>query len=289
MEVRARAAARGPRAGDRLVERAACCAACCPRSSPSRWARSSARSSAAATLAAPLALVGVVFVLLQVLAPIHQALGANLGSRTAAWLYDQLTAACVRPPGMGHLENPELADDLTMARDFDLGISGPPLSISMDFIASGLVEHGRRPRLGAGARRLRVVGAAPARRRLARDALAAARERRLARPRDRGGARGAAPRGLRLPARGRPAGRQGAAPLRARGLDRRALPRAPAAPLRAALAGDAPARAPGALEPAARARREPRRVRVARRRRRRRRASRSAGSSPSRARRSARA
>jgi len=27
-----------------------------------------------------------------------------------------------------------------MARDFDLGISGPPMSISMDFIASGLVE-----------------------------------------------------------------------------------------------------------------------------------------------------
>ena len=27
-----------------------------------------------------------------------------------------------------------------MARDFDLGISGPPLFISMDFIASGLVE-----------------------------------------------------------------------------------------------------------------------------------------------------
>ncbi|HEX9374458.1 MAG TPA: ABC transporter ATP-binding protein, partial [Roseiflexaceae bacterium] len=28
----------------------------------------------------------------------------------------------------------------TVARDFDLGISGPPLSISMDFIAAGLVE-----------------------------------------------------------------------------------------------------------------------------------------------------
>ena len=27
-----------------------------------------------------------------------------------------------------------------MARDFELGISGPPLSVSMDFIASGLVE-----------------------------------------------------------------------------------------------------------------------------------------------------
>ncbi len=74
------------------------------------------------------------------LSPLHQAIGANLGSRTAAWLYDQLTTACVRPPGMGHLEDPRLTTDLTMARDFDLGISGPPLSISMDFIASGLVE-----------------------------------------------------------------------------------------------------------------------------------------------------
>jgi ABC-type multidrug transport system fused ATPase/permease subunit len=93
-----------------------------------------------AELAAPLAAVGAVFVLLQVLSPIHQALGANLGSRTAAWLYDQLTAACVRPPGMGHLEDPRLTSDLAMARDFDLGISGPPLHISMDFIASELVE-----------------------------------------------------------------------------------------------------------------------------------------------------
>jgi ATP-binding cassette, subfamily B, bacterial len=90
--------------------------------------------------AAPLGLVGVVFVLLQVLSPFHHAVGANLGSRTSAWLYDQLTAACVRPPGMGHLENPALTSDLTMARDFDLGISGPPIFISMGFIANGLVE-----------------------------------------------------------------------------------------------------------------------------------------------------
>jgi ABC-type multidrug transport system fused ATPase/permease subunit len=41
---------------------------------------------------------------------------------------------------MGHLEDPKLANDLTVARDFDLGITGPPLSISMDFIAGGLVE-----------------------------------------------------------------------------------------------------------------------------------------------------
>jgi ATP-binding cassette, subfamily B, bacterial len=93
-----------------------------------------------ASLAGPLTSTGVVFVLLQVLTPIHQAVGANLGDRTAAWLYDVLTEACVRPAGMGHLEDPTLTSDLTVARDFDLGMTGPPLSISMDFIAGGLVE-----------------------------------------------------------------------------------------------------------------------------------------------------
>ena len=88
-------------------------------------------------LTAPLALVGAVFVLLQVLAPIHTAAGANLGDRAAAWLYDRLTDACVRPPGMGHLEDPRLTGDLTVARDFDLGMTAPPLSTSMDFIAGG--------------------------------------------------------------------------------------------------------------------------------------------------------
>jgi ATP-binding cassette subfamily B protein len=91
-------------------------------------------------LAAPLTFAGLVFVLLQILAPIHQAVSSNLGDRTAAWLYDRLTAACVQPPGMGHLEDPKLTSDLTVARDFDLGMTGPPLSISMDFIAGGLVE-----------------------------------------------------------------------------------------------------------------------------------------------------
>ncbi|HEY5569454.1 MAG TPA: ABC transporter ATP-binding protein [Gammaproteobacteria bacterium] len=91
-------------------------------------------------LAGPLAFVGVLFVLLQVLSPIHQAQSANLGDRSAAWLYDRLTEACVRPQGMGHLEDPKLTNDLTVARDFDLGMTGPPLSISMDFIASGLVQ-----------------------------------------------------------------------------------------------------------------------------------------------------
>src|SRR5215472_3504784 len=91
-------------------------------------------------LVGPLVLVGTIFVLLQVVGPIHQAIGSNLGDRTAAWLYDRLTEACVRPPGMGHLEDATLAGDLTVAREFDLGMTGPPLSISMDFIGNGMTE-----------------------------------------------------------------------------------------------------------------------------------------------------
>src|SRR5258708_2409301 len=93
-----------------------------------------------APLGGPLALAGITFVLLQILGPLHTAIGANLGDCVAAWLYDRLTDACVRPAGVAHLENPTLTGDLTAARDFDLGMTGPPLSISMDFIAGGLVE-----------------------------------------------------------------------------------------------------------------------------------------------------
>jgi len=91
-------------------------------------------------IAVPLGIAGAVFILLQVLAPLQTSLSANLGDRTAAFLYDELTRACVEVPGIGHLEDPELAADLQTARDFDRGISGPPLSLSLDFIATGLVD-----------------------------------------------------------------------------------------------------------------------------------------------------
>lgn len=92
------------------------------------------------SLTGPLIVLGAVFIALQVLTPIHQALSSNLGDRTAALLYDRLTAACVDPPGMGHLEDASLAADLTVARDFDLGMTGPPLFIAMDFIAVGVIQ-----------------------------------------------------------------------------------------------------------------------------------------------------
>jgi ATP-binding cassette subfamily B protein len=91
------------------------------------------------SLAGPLTFVGVVFVAMQVLTPVQQAVSAILGATTADWLHDRLMMASVTPPGMGHLESNELAEDLSMARDFDLGMNGPPLVVGMDFIAGGLV------------------------------------------------------------------------------------------------------------------------------------------------------
>jgi ABC-type multidrug transport system fused ATPase/permease subunit len=92
------------------------------------------------SLTGPLVLTGSMFTLSMVLHPLHQLVSANLGDRMAAHLYDRSMAACLDPDGIGHLERPELAADLAMARDFDLGMMGPPLSISMDFLANGLVQ-----------------------------------------------------------------------------------------------------------------------------------------------------
>jgi len=200
------------------------------------------------SLIGPLALAGAIFVLLQVLSPIHQAVSANLGDRTAAWLYDRLTEACVRPPGMGHLEDPALTSDLTVARDFDLGMTGPPLAISMDFIANGMVE---------------MIGGVASAVILARYAwwapvvLAGAW---LATHwilsdsaiwHDRGSARRAAGCRLRVPPGGGPAREQGATAFRISGLDDRPLHRQTHPLARAAVRSHASARASCHLEHAA--------------------------------------
>ena len=91
-------------------------------------------------LGGPLAAVGVIFVVMQVGQPLQAQVGLNLGDSLSGWLNDRLLQATNGPQGMAHLERPELIDDLTTARDFDLGIAGPPMSVSMGFIAGGLVQ-----------------------------------------------------------------------------------------------------------------------------------------------------
>ena len=186
--------------------------------------------------------------LLQVLSPIHQAVSANLGDRTAAWLYDRLTEACVRPPGIGHLEDPTLTGDLTVARDFDLGMTGPPLAISMDFIANGMVEMTGGIASAVILARyawwapLVLAGAWVATHWLLRES-AIWRDRNT----DEVRARAAGCR-LRLSAGRGPAGKQGTAAVRAGRLDHRPLHRPAHPPARAAIRRHPYARAPGDLE-----------------------------------------
>ena len=89
---------------------------------------------------APLALTGAVFVIMLAATPILTAVSMNLGNRLSALLNERLIRACVEPPGIGHLEDPDLIDDLTTAREFDRGMTGPPMYLNVDFIASSLVN-----------------------------------------------------------------------------------------------------------------------------------------------------
>ena len=138
---------------------------------------------------------GVVFLLLQVLTPIHQASGqtGRSNGRLALRPADRRVRA---PSGMGHLEDPKLTNDLTVARDSTRD-DGPPLSTSMDFIANGLVEliGGLSSALILAAYAWwapLVLGGACC------NALAAARERDLARPQHRRSAAARSNRPIRL-------------------------------------------------------------------------------------------
>lgn len=90
------------------------------------------------SLAAPLAAIALVFVAMQALGPLHDALGSNLGARATNLLHERLLHACAGPPGLAHLEHPELADELSAAREFDLGLTGPNITVCMPNIAGGL-------------------------------------------------------------------------------------------------------------------------------------------------------
>ncbi len=96
------------------------------------------RVEAGGDLTGPLVLFGVVFVASQVAPPVHQIVGTLLGHHFSSVLNERLMAATLGPDGIGHLERGDLTNDLTTARDFDLGQTGPPMFMNMDFIAQGL-------------------------------------------------------------------------------------------------------------------------------------------------------
>jgi ABC-type multidrug transport system fused ATPase/permease subunit len=95
---------------------------------------------AGAPLGIPLTMVGVVFVGMSALGPLHETVSTILGVRAGSWLLDRLMRACVDPPGLAHLERPDLAEELLRARDFDQGITAPPLGVSLREIGNGFTE-----------------------------------------------------------------------------------------------------------------------------------------------------
>ena len=239
-----RSDAGSPRHGGRLLLLEACCRPC----SPSRWACSSARCSAAIRWPGRSPSTGVIFVLLQVLEPDPPG-GQRQPRRSHRGVALRPAHRRVRAAA-GHRATSKIrssTSDLTVARDFDLGMTGPPLSISMDFIASGMVEMVGGLASRGRARGVRVVGAdrCSAARWLATHWLL--RESAVWRDRNTDEVRGAqrdADYAYRL-AVDPPASKE----LRLFGLADWTIDRfvaAPHAPARAAVRGDAAARAAGA-------------------------------------------
>jgi ATP-binding cassette, subfamily B, bacterial len=91
------------------------------------------------SLTTPLTVVGVLFLAMQVIGPIQNVVSQNLGDKVTSWLNEALIASCIGPPGIGHLEDPALAEDFTVAREFDRGQTGPPMSLNVGFVGEGLV------------------------------------------------------------------------------------------------------------------------------------------------------
>lgn len=95
--------------------------------------------AAGSDLTTPLTAFGILFVAAQVAPPLHQVIGTLLGHRLSNELNERLLTATLEPDGIGHLERGDLSNDLTTARDFDLGMTGPPMFINMDFVAGSVV------------------------------------------------------------------------------------------------------------------------------------------------------
>lgn len=91
-------------------------------------------------LGGPLVAMGALFVLMQATGPLHDALSTNLGAQVTAWLNDRLLRACSEPDGLAHLEQPALADELGSAREFEFGMAGPNITVSMPAIGSGFAS-----------------------------------------------------------------------------------------------------------------------------------------------------
>ncbi len=89
-----------------------------------------------------LGLLGIVFITLNMLSTLGETVSSSLGARASEWCHRRLLQACLAPQSISHLEQPELMADLSAARDFDLGIAGAPLTVSLPRVSARLVAIG---------------------------------------------------------------------------------------------------------------------------------------------------
>lgn len=82
--------------------------------------------------------VGLLFVAINAVPPLLSEASENLGDVVVGSFEQRLMTALNQDSGLESLEDPDLAADVALARDFDLALSGPPVSVAMGFIASGM-------------------------------------------------------------------------------------------------------------------------------------------------------
>lgn len=78
-----------------------------------------AASPQAAALAFAIGLAGLSFAAGQLIAPIRNAVATSLGSRVAQRMREQLITATLGPPGVAHLEDPETAEEIRRAGEYE--------------------------------------------------------------------------------------------------------------------------------------------------------------------------
>ena len=84
----------------------------------------------------------MLFILIRPLRPLHGELGDQpRATRPSAWLHDRLlTDRGLGRAGHRASRAPDLAEDFTPRRDFDAGITAPPLRVAMRVIGNGFTE-----------------------------------------------------------------------------------------------------------------------------------------------------
>ncbi|GAB3757420.1 ABC transporter ATP-binding protein [Microlunatus parietis] len=86
-------------------------------------------SAAAAALAAAVGLAGLAFAAGQLITPLRDAVATSLGSRVAQRMREQLLSATVGPPGLAHLEDPETAEEIRRAGEYEWADLAPLTTI----------------------------------------------------------------------------------------------------------------------------------------------------------------